>query len=158
MKWDKSDYVRRITNATPMKLVVIACELVLEYINHAQIALKQGDEKEFRHNLTVAQDFLQEISGSLNMEYSISWEVISLYLYVNKLFAMASAGSDSDQLDQAKIILRNLMEAWQEVADATEKGKAPIMENSEQVYAGLTYGRSGLNEFVVQDTSRGFQA
>jgi flagellar protein FliS len=35
-------------------------------------------------------------------------------------------------------------------------GGAPVMDNSQSVYAGLTYGRGSLNENLVGNANRGF--
>ena len=157
MKFTKSDYVRRISNCTPVQLVVINYELVLDYIDEAKQQLQQGNEKKFRQNLSVAQNLMNELTGSLNMSLEISWELISLYLFVNKLLAQAAASNDPQHLDDAEKILNNLLVGWQGLVDQ-ETDKAPVIENSQQVYAGLTYGRGGLDEFIPTDVSRGFKA
>ena len=158
MKFEKNDYVLRIANATPSKLVSLACELTLEYLNLAKNALEDDDEKKFRSNLEITQSILQQISASLNMEYPISWELLSLYLYTNKLLAQAGASSEVIHLEHAEKILKNMLEAWQGVEELHQDDQAPVLENAEQVYSGLTYGRGGLDEFVVQDNNRGFKA
>ena len=158
MKFEKTDYVLRIANATPSKLVSITCELTLEYNKLAMTALKENNEKQFRNNLEISQNILQQLAGSLDMEYPISWELLSIYLYVNKLFAQAGASSDISHLEYAEKILKNILEAWQGVEELSKDEQAPLIENAEQVYSGLTYGRRGLDEFVMQDNNRGFKA
>lgn len=34
----------------------------------------------------------------------------------------------------------------------------PSMKNTEKIYAGLTYGKNDLNEMVMSDKNRGFNA
>ena len=43
---------------------------------------------------------------------------------------------------------------------AKQDKSAPIMQNSQKVYAGLTYGKNSLNEvfFDKNQASRGFKA
>jgi flagellar protein FliS len=51
-----------------------------------------------------------------------------------------------------------LKKGFVEVAKQDTRG--PVMENTQQVYAGLTYGRNALNEVLVNanESSRGFRA
>ena len=51
-----------------------------------------------------------------------------------------------------------LLESFEEVARQDESG--PVMENTQQIYAGLTYGKDSLNEVFLQgdENSRGFRA
>ena len=157
MKFTKSDYARRITTSTPLQLVVLNYELVLFYMDEAKEALAQNDEKQFRKHLSGAQNMLNELSSSLNMSTELSWELLSLYLFVNKLLAQAAASREPKHLDDAAQILNNILVAWRAL-EQQETDKAPVLENSQQVFAGLTYGRAGLDEFVPTDVARGFKA
>ena len=55
---------------------------------------------------------------------------------------------------EAEKILRRLYGSFVEVArqDTSE----PLMRNTQQVYAGMTYGRASLNENYIDDDQRGF--
>ena len=149
--------MRRISTCTPVQLIIINYELILDYIEEAKQHLIRDDKKEFRRNLSVAQNLMNELTSSLNMKFEISWELISLYLFVNKLLAQAGASEKYRPLDDATMLLNNLLVGWQSM-EAQETDKKPVLENSQQVYAGLTYGRTGLDEFVPTDVGRGFKA
>ena len=47
-------------------------------------------------------------------------------------------------LDAACEVIRGLMESFEQVAKEDHSG--PVMEHSQQLYAGLTYGKGTLNE------------
>ncbi len=49
--------------------------------------------------------------------------------------------------------MRQLQDVYLELPD-----KKAVMQNVEHVYAGMTYGRYDLEEFVVRNDNRGFQA
>jgi flagellar protein FliS len=57
-------------------------------------------------------------------------------------------------LESCERVVRGLMSSFQEVAKQDDSG--PVMENTQQVYAGLTYGKGSLNE-VALNTDRGFR-
>lgn len=157
MKFTKSDYVRRIVNASPTQLVVITYEISLDYISEAKRHLEEGNDKEFRNNLSLAHEFVQQLTSNLDMGYEISWQLMSLYLYTGKLLSQAGAGNDPVHLDHAAEILNNLLTSWYDL-EKLDGDKTPALENAQHVYAGLTYGRDGLDEFVMEDSGRGFKA
>jgi flagellar protein FliS len=148
------EYVLRITNATPLQLVIINFEIIEDYINEAKTV--RDDEKKFSFNVQKAREFLREMKLSLNMEYEISRTFRSLYNYVDTLLAKFLFNKSDDTSNEALKILSELRGAWQEVKEEDAK---PVMENVQQLYAGLTYGRHGeLNEYVDTGSNRGFKA
>ena len=157
MKYSKMDYVRRVSNATPVQLVVINYELTLEFIRDAKQNILDNDKDKFYKNISKAQDAMHELMSGLDMSHAISLELLSIYLFVNKLLAQAGASRKTEHLDNADSILSKLLNSWLEI-EKNELDKAPLLENSHQVYAGLTYGRQGLNEYIMEDTGRGFKA
>ena len=54
-------------------------------------------------------------------------------------------------------VMGKLKEAFQEVAK--QDYSAPVMKNTQQVYAGLTYGKGSLNEVLLtgNDSNRGYR-
>ncbi len=154
----KEDYTARIVNATPAQLVVINYELVIDYIEKAKESV--NDDKEFRQLLTKAIEFLKELMTSLDVSYSISLDLMELYLYVNKLIVKSTISKKFENLDEALTILTKMKDAFQIAGDKIPaETAAPAMQNAQQVYAGMTYGRgSGLNEMVDMDYNRGLKA
>ena len=57
-------------------------------------------------------------------------------------------------IDEAEKILKRLYTSFCEVAKSDTSG--PLMRNTQQVYAGMTYGRTTLNESYMEDSHRGF--
>lgn len=54
-------------------------------------------------------------------------------------------------------VITRLRDAYREVAAQDES--TPVMENSQEIYAGLTYGRDSLTEnMAYESTNRGFRA
>ena len=54
-------------------------------------------------------------------------------------------------------MIKGLKESFEEVAK--QDGSGPVMENTQQVYAGLTYGRDSLSEVTMYGNmaNRGFR-
>jgi len=96
--------------------------------------------------------------GTLNYNYILSYDLMSLYLFVNKAIITAIFKKSPEKLDEAEAILEKLYSSFKEVSKQDNSG--PVMQNTQQVYAGLTYGKGVLNETFIdpQQQNRGFMA
>ena len=101
-----------------------------------------------------AQNVLDELIHSLNFAYPLSKNLHSLYVFCKNQLARTMYENRLDGLMEAEKILRRLYGSFVEVArqDTSE----PLMRNTQQVYAGMTYGRASLNENYMDDDQRGF--
>lgn len=155
MKQDKmKDYTSRISQANRSELVVIIFELMLDSIETARTALEEGDLELADKELKRAQGFLQEMRGSLDFQYQVSANLASLYRYVHEQLVKSVVRRKDVNLASCQRVLKGLMESFQEVAKQDTSG--PVMENTQQVYAGLTYGKGTLNEIAVDVNNRGY--
>ena len=61
-------------------------------------------------------------------------------------------------LDSCERVISSLKDSFEEVSKQDTSG--PVIENGQQVYAGLTYGKGSLNEVAIDagTLGRGFQA
>ena len=72
-----------------------------------------------------------------------------------KLLACAEVRNKREPLEEIEVIITHVKEAYQEVSKNDQTGS--IMKNTQTVYAGLTYGKSKLNENLSdQGGNRGF--
>lgn len=147
----------QIANATPGQLIIITYEIIIETLEEAQKQLAVKDEKKFKRTIDKAQKLLRELMDSLDLSYSISLDLMELYLYINKTIIKGYISLKEEPLEEAKQLLNTLLIGWKQ-AVATEEGKGPVIENAQQIYAGLTYGKGSLNESVMENTNRGFKA
>lgn len=156
MRISAEDYVARIANATQLQLVIINYEIIMDYLNAAKNSTDNKADIDF--NLDKARQFLNELRVSLDMEYTVSKYLMSLYLYVDQQIAYCQFNYNTNHIDESVKVLSNLLEGWKTIEN-DEEDKTPLMENTEQLYAGLTYGKDGnLNEYVDLKADRGFKA
>ncbi len=150
-------YTARISQANRSELVVIIYELMLDSIKLAQEAFQKEDLDLAVTELKRAQGFLNEMRGSLDFQYEISARLNSLYRYVNEQLVQSIVCRKDTNLDSCKKVLEGLMESFEEVAK--QDTSAPVMDNTQQVYAGLTYGKGSLNEVALDaaGSDRGFR-
>ncbi len=155
-KLTTEDYVARIANATPLQLVIISYELIIKYIEDASDCI--DNEKMFEFNLNKSKDFLDDLKNSLDMSLEISRNLMSLYNYVGQQISYYRFSKKSEHAEEAKKVINELLDGWRTIENQ-EEDKTPLMENTQQLYAGLTYDRSGkLSEYVETDAKRGFKA
>jgi len=148
-----SDYVARIGNSNPVGLVSITYELMLEHIGDA--LNKPDDESEFTRHVELSIELLGTLIDALNMDYELSRTLFPLYVYINKLLINAKLTGKTEPLEDVRKILIPLYSGWQELAE-TKDGSEQAMEKSQKIFAGLTYGRGELNEYIQEDENRSY--
>ncbi|MDF2943152.1 MAG: hypothetical protein K0S01_2010 [Herbinix sp.] len=151
-------FATRVTQASKSDLIVILYEMILTEIKEARDAYEIGNLMAFDKELKKAQKFITELTAVLDYSYAISYDLLSLYLYVNKRIITAIIKRNPVSLDSAEAVLRKLLTGFEGVSKLDTSG--PMMRNTQQLYAGLTYGKGKLNETYIDpnDRSRGFIA
>ncbi len=151
---DIKDFTIRISGANKTELIVIHYEIALNYLKSAQNEMESGIQN-YKQSLIKAQKCVDELIGSLNFDYEMSFQLISLYLYVNKCILKARIRKDSKELYPAIGIIEKLHAAFRQIRE--QDSSEPVMKNTHSVYAGLTYGKESLTETCdYQGSSRGF--
>lgn len=150
----KQQFTLRISQANPTEMIVILYEMLLCYLDEAKQALDSDEKELFNEGIRKARGCVNELIASLHMEYSPASELSSLYIFCLKRLAHAEVKKDSRPLDDVKKIIQPLHDAYQQIAPQNTQG--PVMNNSQSVYAGLTYGRNTLTENMTdQSPNRG---
>lgn len=145
----------RITRATGSQLVVILYDMCLEYLNDAKNATSEEEEK---NNLYMATKVIDKLIVGLDMQYEISINLFKIYNHVKRTIIANFANTDISELDRVESLLRMLRTSFNEVSKQDES--APLMKNTETVYAGLTYSRMGSSNELRSGavSNRGFIA
>ncbi len=153
----KQDYTRRISQANRSQIIVIVYELADLYMQEAAEAFEKGNAEEYTECCHGSMQCLTHLINALDDSYELANPLMSLYVYLNKEISMACARYDTGRLATVRRQLSELAAAFAEVAKAD--ASQPVMENSQTVFAGLTYGKGHLNENLSdQGSNRGFQA
>lgn len=153
----KQQYTLRITRANKTELIVILYDMILSYIEEAKEAFEKEERAAFRDAIRKIRGCNQELIASLNLEYEPAMNLLSLYLYVNRELVHADVRKDLQALEHVSMVISGLKEAYEVLAIQDQSG--PVMQNTQAVYAGLTYGKDDLTENMTdQGTNRGFLA
>lgn len=151
-------YAARVSQANRSELIVIMYEIILEDLKNGIKAYENSDIKTFGKELKHAQKFVSELINSLDFKYVMSYDLMQLYLYTNKRIIAAIIKKKPDDLESAIKVMNRLLVGFEGVAK--EDTSEPLMQNTQQLYAGLTYGKGTLNETYIdpKQHSRGFKA
>ncbi|MDF2538839.1 MAG: hypothetical protein K0S76_1860 [Herbinix sp.] len=151
-------FTARITQASKSELIVILYEMILSELQEARRAYETGDFIIFDKELKKAHKFVNELIVPLDYKYAVSYDLLTLYLYVNKRIITAIIKKNPISLDSAESVLHKLLNGFVGVSKADTSG--PVMRNTQQLYAGLTYGKGKLNETYINpdNRNRGFIA
>lgn len=152
------DYTLRVSQASPCELIVILYDIILDDIVAAKKAADGQNTTSYRAELTHAGKFLNELMGALDFSIPISYHLMSLYIYANKMLTKARVSGNPDSLADVVMIMEKLRAGFEGIKHQDKTG--PVMQNVQQVYAGLTYSKGQLNEAFLnpQDYNRGFNA
>lgn len=153
----KQQFTLRITQANKTEMIVILYEMILTYMSDAEEELEKAEIAGFREALRKTRGCFGELLASLNLEYELAGRLLSLYLYCNRELIKAEIRKDAEHLTHVRSVIEKLLAAYRELAGQDTSG--PVMQNSQTVYTGLTYGKNKLSEDVTEEgTNRGFRA
>lgn len=154
----KQTFTRKITQANRTQLVVIVYEMLLVYLEDARKAFDEDQKTSFKENIRMARECIGQMRTSLNFQYELSRNLFSIYCFADKELASDMYRYKTDNLDVIQMIFTKLHDAYYQISDQDKS--APLMDNIQSVYAGLTYSKGELNESLMSNNyaTRGFQA
>ena len=168
------EFAARVTQGSKSDLIVIMYDIILEDITEARrIVATETDGTEsgmlrksfgnpvreaYRKELLHAARFVSELMAALDFRYRLSYELRNLYVYAHKCLTEAAFSGETKKLTDVEDMMNGLKTAFAKVAEEDTSG--PVMQNSQKLTAGLTYGRGRLNEICVDpnEAKRGFLA
>ncbi|MGN0348842.1 MAG: flagellar protein FliS [Roseburia sp.] len=153
-KEQMQDFTRRISRCNRSELVVILYEVLFAHLADAKEAYRDEDWGEFKEALRRSERTIRELMGALDFSYGLANELGSIYVFCKETLAKAMYKRNLDEIDLAEELMRKLYEAFVEVAK--QDTSDPLMSNTQQVYAGYTYGREDVDTYQEFDASRGF--
>lgn len=150
------EFATRVTQANRSELVVVIYEASMASIEEGKRYLNAGQKEEARKEIYRAKGMVEELMRSLDLQYEIAHYLRQLYIYAHRELCQGIALSDVYRLDHAYNVLKGLLPSFQELA--AQDDSQPVMANTQQIYAGLTYGKGTLNETVsAVEQNRGYE-
>lgn len=148
----KQIFTRRITQANSSQLVVILYDMAITYMDDAAAAYDAGCGQELKKALQCARNCIAELRNSLNFSYDLSKNLFAVYAFADRELANDMCSMKTEHIVEIRQIFTKLRGAFNTVSK--EDHTAPLMQNAQDIYAGVTYGRSGINESVLYGSAR----
>lgn len=151
-------FTARVAQSSRSELVVIMYEIILEDIKSARSNYEEDRLNQYVKDLKHGQRILNELMATLDYRYALSAQLMSLYIFINKSLVTAMMQKKVELLKDIEEILMTLKKGFEGICKEDMSG--PVMQNTQQVYAGLTYGKGILNEVNLNanEQSRGYKA
>ena len=108
-----------ILTGTPGKLVVLLYEGAIGSLRKAVAALEAKDYATKGSCICKAQDILDELNMTLNMEVGgeVAANLRKLYLFMRKHLTDAGLTKDPQKIQQVIALLEDLLQGWRAVAE-----------------------------------------
>ena len=152
----KKEFTLKITRANATELIVILYDMILVYIKEAGEFWDCNNKEEYIRSLQKIRNCIGELMDSLNTEYEMARNMYSLYVFFLKELVKAENKENGISiLETIKPMIESLRNAYETVAAENKNG--PLMQNTQTVYAGLTYGKKDINVNLEQLSNRGFR-
>ena len=146
------EYILKIHNASPVELVVINYDILLDYI---QGALDSSKPEDYIDNIDRAKEALVALAAALDHDQPIALELNQIYVYINTLLMGALTFEKRTNLEEAANLLNMLKESWVKLSEKQPKDES---RSKNKIYSGLTYSAKGPNDYVDTDPDRGIKA
>lgn len=149
------DFTRRISQCNRGGLVVVMYDIFFAYADDAKAAYEAEDWMAYKEALRKGAQAIDELISALNFSYELAGNLYSIYVFCKDSLAKSMYKRDISDMEHARRLMEKLYDGF--VHAAKQDTSAPLMKNTQQVYAGYTYGRDDLVETCQDsDTSRGF--
>lgn len=112
-----------VTTATPEELTLMLYNGCIKFINLAEVFIDDKNIEKINVNILKAQDIVNELNLTLNMDYEVSENLRQLYSFVNERLIEANLRKDKKPLLEAKEIVTELRDTWKEAMALSRKGK-----------------------------------
>jgi flagellar protein FliS len=104
-----------VNTASPGELTLMLYNGCLKFIHLAKKAIEDKNIEEKNTNLLKAQKIVQELMVTLNMDSSISKQLLPLYDYVNRRLMEANVKNDIEILIEVEGFVTEFRDTWKQV-------------------------------------------
>lgn len=147
-------FTRKITDSNPTEIIALVYEMTEIYLDEAILAAKEDNYDMFDLSVDKASKCINDLNEALDLQYEISVQLMSIYMFMKKELALAKVKRDRESIARIQAMITKLKSSFVELSKKDTSGAA--MGNAQEVYAGLTYGRDSLNESMNIESNRGY--
>lgn len=127
---------QQVLTATPEALTLMLYNGCLKFIKEGVEALAEKNYENANVSFQKAQNIISEFRLTLNMDYEISHQLMSLYNYAYDRLVEGNMKSDPAIVAEATDIIVELRDAWAQAMKKAREEKGPQGVEGSGVYAG----------------------
>ena len=98
--------------ATPGELTLMLYDGCIRFLKLSQLNMASSNLQAAHNNLVKASDIITELMNTLDMNYSISGQLLNLYLFIFGEITHANIQKNPDKLNPIIEIIEELRDAW----------------------------------------------
>lgn len=103
-----------VYTATPGELTLMLYNGAIKFIRQGEQYISQSDFENANNSIQRAQDIINELSGTLDMNYEISNSFKMLYDYILTKLVEANTKKEAEPLKEAVSLVTDFRDTWQE--------------------------------------------
>ncbi len=115
-----------VTTASPGELTLMLYNGCLKFIKAGRMAMDNKEIEKRNENLLKAQNIINELRVTLNMEIEVSKNMMAMYDYILRRLIEANMKNDPTILDEVEELVVGLRDTW----------KQAIQLNRQKQFAG----------------------
>ncbi len=119
---------QKIMHAKPEELTLMLYDGIVKFLKQAKLFMEQRDIEKTSNALIRAQDIIDELNITLNMDYEVSQNLRSLYVFMNTQLAEANAKKDKGIIDGVLNLVTELRDTWKEAMGLAKTPEKQLAE------------------------------
>lgn len=101
-----------VYTASPEELTLMLYNGLVKFIMQAQAAVEEKNIMKANNCIIRAQDIIVEFQTTLDMQYEVSKNLMSLYDYIYRRLVQANIKKDKDILEEILGLAKELRDTW----------------------------------------------
>lgn len=110
-----------VNTASPGELTLLLYNGCLKFIKLAKKAIEDNQVEQRNENLLKAQNIVQELMVTLNMDVEVSHNLMQMYDYLHRRLVEANLKNDTQILEEVESFVMEFRDMWKEVIQSTRK-------------------------------------
>ena len=111
--------MQSVNTMTHSEMLLLLYDELIKRLTRAQIALANKDYALFEKSVQRSREIVRYLDETLNMEYSISYELRRMYEFFLYELSRLQAGRNSAVVDELKPLVAELRDAFKEASKKT---------------------------------------
>ncbi len=110
-----SNYAKQgVMTASPGELTLMLYDGCIKFIKRAQIFIEEQNMEQAHNNIVRAQDIIIELTNTLDLNYTLSDELLAIYDFINHELIEANITKDTEKLGGIAELLSDIRNTWQQ--------------------------------------------